>query len=654
MRNRTRISDISSLLRRVPGIREFEVLMESLPEAAVLVNIKESRILISNSKATEITAYSRDDLQKLEIKQLFKKIDETSLSNLERNITDTADVILTKKSGFQVNARIKISRLDESNQWVLIQFNPDITINNIEVDQDLLKHRWEGLHKLSRASQNIDTGTAIEQILQAGQLLTGASFLAIYQLERKESLSLKHHWGKIDALPTQLKISEISHLRVPFIWTPGNQIQSELHNRAFSADINYLATIPLNESSPQEGILVVGDQIGQPPLELPKLLKLMTGSITAFANHHNNKMALEERITKLSRQLDISHTIKNLVNDGLIFITRNHKILDINEPAAMALGYSIDEVKGNKIEEIIVGKRPITQILNTISKDEVKLHDLGDFSLHRRDGQPILINLRAIPLFYDGQSEGMAILLSDLSQHEEFRIRTKQLEQQALLGEVMAIFAHEVRNPINNISTGVQLLSSNFAADNPIQEEINRLKIDLDRLTELMKSILSFSKTKEYKIESVNIEIMIRNLMERWRLGMSRNNILPRIQCTPNIPNVKGDKRALEQVFTNIIQNALNAMKNQGGVLGIRIESAKTSGVLKMINVDVSDTGPGIPEDIRDRIFELFFTTNKYGTGLGLAITKRIVSAHNGQIKVESFPGGTVFKIKLPADINGS
>jgi len=74
MRNRTRISDISSLLRRVPGIREFEVLMESLPEAAVLVNIKESRILISNSKATEITAYSRDDLQRLEIKQLFKKL----------------------------------------------------------------------------------------------------------------------------------------------------------------------------------------------------------------------------------------------------------------------------------------------------------------------------------------------------------------------------------------------------------------------------------------------------------------------------------------------------------------------------------------------------------------------------------------------------
>ncbi|MCK5346874.1 MAG: PAS domain-containing protein, partial [Candidatus Heimdallarchaeota archaeon] len=344
----------------------------------------------------------------------------------------------------------------------------------------------------------------------------------------------------------------------------------------------------------------------------------------------------------------------NLVNDGLIFITHNHKIVDINEPAAMALGYSIDEVKGNKIEEIIVGKRPITQILNTISKDEVKLHDLGDFSLHRRDGQPILINLRAIPLFYDGQSEGMAILLSDLSQHEEFRIRTKQLEQQALLGEVMAIFAHEVRNPIKNISTGVQLLSSNFAADNPIQEEINRLKIDLDRLTELMKSILSFSKTKEYKIESVNIEIMIRNLMERWRLGMSRNNILPRIQCTSNIPNVKGDKRALEQVFTNIIQNALNAMKNQGGVLGIRIESAKTSGVLKMINVDVSDTGPGIPEDIRDRIFEPFFTTKEVGAGLGLAITKRVVSAHNGQIKVESFPGGTVFKIKLPTDINGS
>jgi signal transduction histidine kinase len=69
-----------------------------------------------------------------------------------------------------------------------------------------------------------------------------------------------------------------------------------------------------------------------------------------------------------------------------------------------------------------------------------------------------------------------------------------------------------------------------------------------------------------------------------------------------------------------------------------------------MINIDISDTGPGIPEEIKERIFEPFFTTNKNGTGLGLAITKRIVSAHNGQIKVDSFPGGTVFRITLPID----
>jgi signal transduction histidine kinase len=99
-----------------------------------------------------------------------------------------------------------------------------------------------------------------------------------------------------------------------------------------------------------------------------------------------------------------------------------------------------------------------------------------------------------------------------------------------------------------------------------------------------------------------------------------------------------------------VIQNAINAMRDQGGVLGILIEPTTTSSANNMLDINISDTGPGIPEEIKDRIFEPFFTTSKNGTGLGLAITKRIVAAHNGQIHVDSFPGGTVFKITLPIE----
>ena len=128
---------------------------------------------------------------------------------------------------------------------------------------------------------------------------------------------------------------------------------------------------------------------------------------------------------------------------------------------------------------------------------------------------------------------------------------------------------------------------------------------------------------------------------------MTRYNVVPDIKSSDANLVVKGDKRSLEQVFTNIIQNGINAMKSKGGKLSIRIASQPKAGT---VSVDISDTGPGIPAEIVDHIFEPFFSTNQDGTGLGLAITKQIVNVHNGQITVNSVPGGTVFRVTLPVE----
>lgn len=130
---------------------------------------------------------------------------------------------------------------------------------------------------------------------------------------------------------------------------------------------------------------------------------------------------------------------------------------------------------------------------------------------------------------------------------------------------------------------------------------------------------------------------------------MTRYNVVPDIKTTNSNLMIKGDKRSLEQVFTNIIQNGINAMKSKGGTLSIRIASQPKA---RTISVDISDTGPGIPAEIIDHIFEPFFSTNQDGTGLGLAITKQIVNVHNGQITVNSVPGGTVFRVTLPTEGN--
>jgi signal transduction histidine kinase len=130
---------------------------------------------------------------------------------------------------------------------------------------------------------------------------------------------------------------------------------------------------------------------------------------------------------------------------------------------------------------------------------------------------------------------------------------------------------------------------------------------------------------------------------------MSRVNVSPIYQIPENLPRVIGDWRALEQVFTNLISNAIDAMSQNGGILSVKVDVSTDTANRRQVEIGVSDNGPGIPDEIRGRIFEPFVTTKSSGTGLGLAITKRIVTAHRGVITVNSFPGGTVFTVYLPA-----
>jgi signal transduction histidine kinase len=136
-------------------------------------------------------------------------------------------------------------------------------------------------------------------------------------------------------------------------------------------------------------------------------------------------------------------------------------------------------------------------------------------------------------------------------------------------------------------------------------------------------------------------------MLERMQSRMAQNNVKYSLQLEDGIPPVDGDLRALEQVFTNLISNAIQAMP-EGGTIVVKSRRQHGTEDREDVEISISDTGPGIPNEIRDRIFEPFFTTKPNGTGLGLAIVKRIVTAHKGSISVNSVPGGTVFQIHLP------
>jgi two-component system, NtrC family, sensor histidine kinase AtoS len=143
------------------------------------------------------------------------------------------------------------------------------------------------------------------------------------------------------------------------------------------------------------------------------------------------------------------------------------------------------------------------------------------------------------------------------------------------------------------------------------------------------------------------------------RPRMERMNVQGSLQVAPDCPPIIGSPRALEQVFINLINNAVQAMSDSGGQLMIKVQQAPEEDLLdiliskrdhsRYVEINVIDTGPGIPQEYQERIFQPFYTTNMSGTGLGLAIAKRIITAHRGNISVTSFPGGTVFRVFLPA-----
>jgi PAS domain S-box-containing protein len=347
----------------------------------------------------------------------------------------------------------------------------------------------------------------------------------------------------------------------------------------------------------------------------------------------NLSRILEEQ----QKYINLGTIIKDAAQDSIIIISPDLTILDMNPSAELTLGYACREVKGHPVENILIGAEILIPTLMAV-QHEGYTYNLGNITLYRRDGRSFPAQIRAAPLTDSEHLESWILLIQDLSQEEQLRNRTQQLEQRALLGELMAVFAHEVRNPINNISTGLQLMAVNIPAEDPNQEVITRLQQDCDRLDHQMKSVLSFARPIEYKMEPVDLG-----------LHLTRAKVQAHLQVETDLSPTLGDIRALEQVFTNLITNAIQAMSDHGGTLALKIQPIIPDGENEQIEVSVSDTGIGIPEENRDRIFEPFFTTGKNGTGLGLAITKRIVTAHKGTIKFDSVPGGTIFQVRLPA-----
>ncbi len=328
-----------------------------------------------------------------------------------------------------------------------------------------------------------------------------------------------------------------------------------------------------------------------------------------------------------------NENILQSVPTGVMSFNEEMRIMKINLAAEKIL-----EVKG----DMIVGKyhidalnKPLTYLLN-----DRKVVERGEISYITPSGKKIWLGLTLSPLKdEEGRIIGQILIFTDITRLKAFESQTELRARLSSLGEISAGIAHELRNPMGVIAGYTKLLLKK--ADDSLKPTVAAISKEIAVMDRIISDFLSFAKPAELNISDVDIKTIIKNCAAA--ITNERGNINLSLDIE-GLPVIKGDEVFLRQAFTNLIQNAAEAMP-QGGELAIK------ASIKDFLEISISDTGHGISENILDKIFIPFFTTKDRGTGLGLAIVHKIVVSHGGSISVASSDTGTTFRIRFPLDI---
>jgi signal transduction histidine kinase len=253
----------------------------------------------------------------------------------------------------------------------------------------------------------------------------------------------------------------------------------------------------------------------------------------------------------------------------------------------------------------------------------------------------LILGISAITLIWVNQNR-------HLRKMKEMEDRIQLAERLASLGHLAAGVAHEIRNPLNAMGMGLQRLKREFLPPDESKKEeyisfIELILKEIRRINEIIEQFLTLSRPFQLNLRESSLQNLLKNLVTFFQEEASSLGITLQTQIPPDLPLIKMDPERLTQAFINIMKNGMQAM-GHGGTLSIETHSFKDR-----LEVTISDSGPGIPPEQMEKIFNYYYTTKEKGVGLGLPIAHRIIEAHGGQLRVESRVGiGTKVTVILP------
>jgi PAS domain S-box-containing protein len=632
----------------------FRVLADSLDEAVLVLTDESQQVQTCNHAFLLLTGYARSDVESLAPRELFSTPASTAWLESLPGLTfppdhHFEDIDVHTRDGVDVRVDVLAQAVGSARTAIVLRLEPSDARRR---DERAAERRASLLHAVARLSELVEEAGpgSINEALAIGRELLGADHLALYKISASGP-----DYDLVGTLPPEfpqhVPSAALEPMRASSDWTQKQRSSHLLHKAARASGLQALRTVPVGETTAWVGVLIA---TWQDESSIPADAGLYMALIARVGHAVLiRQFQRSELTTAQATMAQLDGELRGLFQasgEAMLVLDSSWRVVRANPAAAAMLAYQPNEMLGHPVQDILIGPGDIMATLLDARGHERSAQQ-GGLSLHRRDGTPFPAHLRAVPLSR-GQAPRLLVILQDHSERQAMVDQTEMLAQRALLGEVTAIFAHEVRNPINNISTGVQLVASRLGEDHPLYASLDRVHKECNRLDQLMRDVLFFARPLELKIEPIDLAEMLQRLVLRWGPRFHQAEVRVHTDFAPDLPRALADPRTFEQVVVNIMTNALQAM-SKGGTLSLNLATAPAPQGTA-IELKIADTGPGIPPDVMDRIFDPFFTTKKEGTGLGLAISRRILTAHKGGLSVESFPGaGTVFTIRLPAAGSG-
>ncbi|MGI8386303.1 ATP-binding protein [Robertmurraya sp. P23] len=367
---------------------------------------------------------------------------------------------------------------------------------------------------------------------------------------------------------------------------------------------------------------------------------LFYGALAWALGRQYDKAKYYERIARLSEK-----SYKNLLDSlpSAIIIHKDQRVIYVNDLAVtMFRAPNREALIGKPTLELVTPKYADQLKKRTkAASSGIKPLKSVEYKLKRQDGTTMDFEVSSLKIIFEGVEAVLSIGKDITEKNEQTDQLLQKSEKLALLGQMAAGIAHEIRNPLTSIRGFVQL----FKGDQDQNVYYDIVLSELDRINGIVGEFLFLSKPTTTAMQEHDVKKLISDVVTLIQTQTILSNIQIGMEYESNLPYVYCDENQLKQVFLNILKNATEAMPN-GGTIDLKVKKDKE----KVVLIQISDQGVGIPKERIPKLGEPFYTTKEKGTGLGLMTCYKIIDNHQGQLQIESEVNkGTTVQIILPS-----